>query len=155
MNASPLILLGKVRRLGLLAGLCDELLVPEAVASEVAAGPEGAALVGELARVDRTRYFGVPAILPRVEAWDLGLGESQVLTAVAERPGSRAVLDDRAARRCAQVLGLPVIGTVGIVLRARKKGLIARARPILSELERSGLYLTESVREEALARVGE
>jgi predicted nucleic acid-binding protein len=66
-----------------------------------------------------------------------------------------AVLDDLAGRRCAEALGIPVTGTVGLVLGARKRGMIPAARPVLEELRDNGMYLSSAVLERALALVGE
>ncbi len=68
LNASPLILLGKVGRLGLLPDLTDELMIPEAVAREVGAKPDGARVMGELASMSTTRIVSVADIPTEVEA---------------------------------------------------------------------------------------
>ncbi|MEH1847558.1 MAG: DUF3368 domain-containing protein [Nostoc sp.] len=60
-----------------------------------------------------------------------------------------------AARRCAAVLGIPVRGTLGIVLTAKQRGKITTARPILENLRSSGMYLSDRVINQALALVGE
>ena len=66
------------------------------------------------------------------------------------------VLDDRAARRCAHALAIPCIGTLGIILRAKKEGLIQEAVPILKKLQGAGFHLDDHVVAEALrAAVGE
>ncbi|MEH2009054.1 MAG: DUF3368 domain-containing protein [Nostoc sp.] len=64
-------------------------------------------------------------------------------------------MDDLAARRCAAVLGIPVLGTLGIVLTAKQRGKITRARPIIENLRSSGMYLSDRVINQALALVGE
>jgi predicted nucleic acid-binding protein len=66
-----------------------------------------------------------------------------------------AIIDDLAGRRCASLLGIPVRGTLGIVLTAKKRGLIPQARPVIETLIRSGMYLSKTVIEEALRRVNE
>jgi predicted nucleic acid-binding protein len=86
--------------------------------------------------------------------WDLGLGESQVIAHCIG--GSRwAVLDDRAARRAAAAHNVPVIGTLGIVLRSKQKRLIESARPLVSELVAAGMFLDDEFANRVLASVGE
>jgi len=51
-------------------------------------------------------------------------------------PGCRAVIDDLAPRKSAASLGIPVTGTLGIVLRARRQGIIPAARPVVEDLLR-------------------
>lgn len=69
--------------------------------------------------------------------------------------GSIAVLDDLAGRRCAAALRVPVIGTVGLVVRARRRGLIPTVRPILEEIRAAGLYLSDALIDQASRAVGE
>ncbi|MCW5312947.1 DUF3368 domain-containing protein [Nostoc sp. KVJ3] len=64
-------------------------------------------------------------------------------------------MDDLAARRCAAVLGIPVRGTLGIVLIAKQRGKITMVRPIIENLRSSGMYLSDRVINQALALVGE
>jgi predicted nucleic acid-binding protein len=52
-------------------------------------------------------------------------------------------------------LGIPVRGTLGIVLAAKRRGLIPLARPVIDDLFATGLYLSRKVLEEALRRVNE
>lgn len=48
----------------------------------------------------------IEEIAPDVAAWDLGKGESEVLSLAVKNPDCAAIIDDRAARRCAQTLGV-------------------------------------------------
>lgn len=59
------------------------------------------------------------------------------------------------ARRCATTLGIPVRGTLGLVLTAKQRGTIGAARPVLEQLRLHGMYLSDRVMERALALVGE
>lgn len=154
-NASPLIVLARAGHLDLLRGLYGTVIVPDAVGSEVLRGSEGdpaAAAVQSEAWLKRTEVGNVP---PHIAAWDLGSGEAEVLTWALEHPGCEAILDNRLGRRCARALGLPVRGTLGVVLLARKRGLIPAARPVMDALVRAGLFLTPDLREQALRLVGE
>ncbi len=74
------------------------------------------------------------ALLFSLAAWDLGLGESQVLSWIYQNPGYEAILDDRAAKNAAASLGIPVRGTLGVILLAKREGRVesntARIRAI-------------------------
>ena len=96
-----------------------------------------------------------PAIPPEVDVWRLGPGESAVLALALAEPGARAVIDDQAARRCAQRLSIPLLGTLGLVLLAKEEKQIPAARPVVERLRASGMYLSDRVMNLALARVGE
>jgi predicted nucleic acid-binding protein len=156
VNASPLIFLSRVRGLRWLSDLFpDTILIPQSVAREVAAGDDGAPILEACKSLAAARFIDDLVIPPVVAAWDLGAGETQVLAHCRSRPGSIAVVDDGAARECARSLDLPVVGTLGIVLAAKRMGWIPAARPVVDELTRAGLYLTPVLVSEALREVGE
>jgi predicted nucleic acid-binding protein len=94
----------------------------------------------------------VPAI---IQNWDLGAGESAVLSWGYANPGTEVIIDDLSARRCATTLGIPVRGTLGLVLTAKQRGAIPAARPVLEQLLLSGMYLSERIINQALKLVGE
>ncbi len=86
--------------------------------------------------------------------WDLGAGETQVLAHCLAN-GHRAVLDDAEARATAKVHGVPLIGTLGVILRARQAGLIQEARPLVERLIAEGSWLAPDLVRQALQRLGE
>jgi predicted nucleic acid-binding protein len=77
------------------------------------------------------------------------------LIPLLEIAGCIAIIDDRAGRRCAELLGIPVLGTLGIVLRAKRLGQVDSARPLIRKLQEAGMYLSDRVLEPALKLVGE
>jgi predicted nucleic acid-binding protein len=96
-----------------------------------------------------------PLIPSTVAAWDLGPGESSVIAWALGNPPSRAVIDDLQGRRCATSLGVPLRGTLGLVLRAKRSGRILSARNALDQLMAAGMYLSRGILDAALAEVGE
>lgn len=154
LNASPVILLGKIGRLDLLERLAAKVVMPDTVFLEIQAG------IGEHQAVQSTADWAAPrrtSDLPiplSVERWDLGPGESQVI-AHCLKDAQRAVLDDAQGRQCARAHDIAVIGTLGIVLSAKRQGMIPTARPVLDTLRRSGMYLSEQVLTDALKLIGE
>jgi predicted nucleic acid-binding protein len=66
-----------------------------------------------------------------------------------------AVDDLAAPRRCAATLGIPVRGTLGLILTAQRRGVIPQARPALENLRRSGMYLSDHILNQALKLVDE
>jgi predicted nucleic acid-binding protein len=138
----------------LLESLAASLAVPQGVIREIGAG--GASDLSAVATVTWAEARAVADVpLPAsVAHWDLGAGESQVI-AHCLASDSVAVLDDGEARACAQSHGLPLIGTLGIILLARKHGLIPAARPLVDQLLAAGSHLSRELVEKALALVGE
>jgi predicted nucleic acid-binding protein len=102
----------------------------------------------------RSRQVPDVVVPTSILGWDLGAGESQVL-AQCLTGRHLAVLDDGEARAAARVHALPLVGTLGIILRARVAGLIPAARPLIEQLLESGSYLSADLVRVALAKVGE
>lgn len=92
---------------------------------------------------------------PRIVAWDLGAGETAVLSHSMRRRDAVCVVDDRAARDSAAVFGLKVAGSVGILLRAKRAGLMAAVRPEIAALLNAGAQLSKQVVHECLKLAGE
>ena len=155
VNASPLILLGKLNRLDLLERMAPSLHVPESVIREVSMGghQRDPATAASVTWADVHRHPDVP-VLPTVANWDLGAGESQVISLCLQN-SAVAVLDDGDARECARSHELPLIGTLGIILRARRLGLLPVARPLIDQLIAEGSFLDKSLIERELAKLGE
>jgi predicted nucleic acid-binding protein len=155
VNASPWILLGKVESHELLRVATPQISVPRAVLEEVRAGLMNSASPVPLNLPPWLAVTDDREVPLEIAAWDLGAGESQVLARVSERSGRIAVIDDLQARRCARILGLPVLGTLGVVLLAKREGVIPRARPLVERLLQVGIYLADDLIRAALAEVGE
>ena len=154
-NASPVIFLARGGHLELLQLTGDRVLVPTPVAIEIRR--RGSQDVTTRAR-ERTPWLDVvepPPVPSIIQAWDLGPGESAVLAWAHAHPGCEAIIDDLAARRCAATLGIPVRGTLGLVLLAKKRGRIPLARPVIEALRQAGMYLSDRVVNSALALVDE
>ncbi len=155
LNASPLIFLAGAGLTDLLRLAGTPVQIPRVVVEEIEKfGPTDPAAIA----VKHLHWLVVvdsgpaPAILER---WDLGSGETSVLTWAYAHPGTVAILDDLAARRCANSLGIRVRGTLGLVLTAKQRGAISQARPVLEQLRTAGMYLSDSVMNHALKEVGE
>ena len=156
VNASPLIFLGNGGQLDLLrAAGAARILVPQTVLDEVVNTPhadEAARLVSSARWIERAAPVPVPSL---VIEWDLGPGESAVIATALATPGSCAVIEDLAGRKCALSLGVGVMGTLGVVIAARRSGAIADARRVLLDLRASGMWLADATMDMALRLAGE
>jgi predicted nucleic acid-binding protein len=81
-------------------------------------------------------------------------GEAEAIT-LAHEQERRIILDDRRARSVARGLGVTIIGTVGILVRAKRLGLITSLKALLDELEAHEFYISEGLKAEALRLVNE
>lgn len=157
LNASPIICLAKAGLLDGVLSIADEVVVPRVVAGEIlAVNDDSDAAVAWIKTENAQRALrDVGPTVSFVLAWDLGAGESAVLTAVAGAPGSVAVLDDQAARRCAQALGTDVTGTLGLLLMAKQRGAIVSLRQALDAVTNAGLFVSPKHVSAILAAGGE
>ena len=76
-------------------------------------------------------------------------GEAEAI-ALAREHNCRIITDDRRARSAARQYGLDVVGTVGILVLAKQRGVVSSIRPLLTNLENVGFYFSTALWEEAL-----
>lgn len=148
-NAGPLIYLSVLNRFPLLEELFGTVFVPEAVYQEVAlhgrgqpgAGEVQAAIAaGWLVRRPVTDRIGVDALLDVLHA-----GEAEAIVLSRELDIGRVLLDDRAARSKAQLMGLTATGTIGILLLAQRAAMIEDIRPDLDRLMESNIRISRQL----------
>ena len=158
LNASPLIVLAKAELLGAILAIPDyKTLIPRAVADEINCCDDRTdpALIWLQSSLAANYLEDSPTIPESVIAWGLGAGESSVISLAQILPNATAVLDDLAARRCAESLGLPVTGTLGLVLKAKKTGNIKSVAKALDSIVAAGLFISERHLLEICQRAGE
>jgi predicted nucleic acid-binding protein len=154
-NTSPLIALAGIGQLELLRRLFDTVLIPPAVRAEVLNEPALAALQAAMAEgwISQQQPNDTSAILLLQETLDLG--ESEAIVLGQQMPPRWIILDDLAARHVAEAMGLPVIGTLGVLILAKDAGLLAIVRPLLDKLRDQNLYLSETLYRHILKSAGE
>lgn len=144
VNASPLILLFKSDLESILPQLFSEIVVPEAVWDEIHRGADIASQKLYDYESDWVKR-GLIDVPQEVLVWNLGDGESEVLSWAFNNKEYRAVVDDRAARNCAKTLGISTLGTGGILVLAKKQGLIESVSEALQKLQDVGLYVSDEI----------
>jgi len=153
-DASPLIVLGKASLLSTISPLAENWIIPESVVKEVSRKGDIELLLSKLSENSRVERQTV-AIEPLVANWNLGNGESEVITLAVKNSEYGVILDDLPARKCAKILNLPLIGSLCLVVKAKKEGLLEFAKPAFKKLVTSGLYLDMSLIKKVLSSIGE
>lgn len=82
-------------------------------------------------------------------------GESEVLTLARSLPNHRAMVDDAAARACPRTLGIPILGTGGALVLAKRRSLIPSVATALQALREAGLWLSDDVEKVLRQQSGE
>lgn len=155
-NASPLILLGKIRQLHLIETLSPDFRIPGAVVAEIGAGaPDDPTVIWLRQPATTDHIIATPPAPPFLTQWDLGAGETAVLSLALADQESAVILDDLAARKFAMTFDLPLLGTLGLLIRAKQAGLIGRIAPQIESLESAGANLSRTVIARSLELAGE
>ena len=154
-NTSPLQYLHQIGQLSILPALVGSIIVPPAVVIELDAG---SAKGLDLPQPDLLKWIRIrePISAEAISLiTDLGPGESQVLMLALETPGSIALMDDALARRVAIARGIPIKGTLGLLLDAKHAGHISSVKPSLDRLQDLGFRLARQTRDAVLKLSGE
>jgi predicted nucleic acid-binding protein len=150
-NTSPLIYLHLLRRLELLPLLFGKIVVPFQVEQELAQGRVRGHDVPDL----RQPWIEIRRAGVDHDYAELGPGESGALDLALTSPDALVILDDGDARAWAARLGLRCVGTVGILIEAKRCGHLQRVRPELDRLAQLGFRMAAHLRQYALAESGE
>ena len=142
-NASPVILLGKINQLQLIEALSPHFRIPRAVTQEIGAGCGEDPAVRWLGNPSLAGHIvDAPTAPPFLMQWDLGAGETAVLSLALAEKSPVVVLDDLAARKFAQIYQVPLLGTLGLLVRAKNAGLVGTIAPLIQGLESVGANLS-------------
>lgn len=151
-DAGPLIALGRLDLLALLLALFAQVQVPQAVLRECLARPENVDAGRIRAAVDQG--WLTPCEATPIVKDGLDLGERAAIARALEI-GAGLLADDRAARQYAIDLGLVVVGTLGVLVQAKRAGHLAAIGPLIEALRAGGQRLSRTAVAEALAAAGE
>ena len=155
-DASPLIALSLIERLDLLHSLLGQVTITDVVQSEILAGGDRA---GQAAIVLAIEASHIRVIIdqwsePRLP--DLDEGEASTLRAAIHQGAPCLVLiDERAGRTVAREMGIAHTGTVGLILQAKKRGLIPVVRTLFEQLFAQDFRVSAGLISEALVQAGE
>jgi uncharacterized protein len=146
-NTTPLLYLHQLDLLPIIQNICGKIIVPPAVVQELRAGGEQGVDVPDISCYDWIEVRSPLAIAAHNLIQDLGHGETEVLLLALENPGSLVILDDYLARQYAELNAISVIGTCGLLLKAKSSGLISQVTPVLDKLEMKGFYLSQEIKQ--------
>lgn len=150
-NTSPLIHLEKIGRLELLRELFGEIRIPRAVEAELLQRRPPRELPGWV----RPSVAAVPDVVARLAARVRGRGEAETLALAVRERADLVLTDDRMALREAKRLGLEVTGTLGVLVRAKRQGLLEEIRGEVERLRQAGAWFGRDVVVRALVQAGE
>ena len=147
-NTSPLIYLHRIGRFQLLPQVFGRVIVPTQASQEL---DRGRALGRDVPQLANLPWLEIRAAVTAHDYPDLGAGETGALDLARALPDSVVILDDGAARKWATRPGIPCVGTVGVLVQAKRLGHLTRVTPELDRLARLSFRMSPALRERALA----
>ncbi|RZK30131.1 MAG: DUF3368 domain-containing protein [Hymenobacter sp.] len=144
-DASCLILLEKIGALHLLHQLYGQVLVTDIVAAEYGL-PLPTWVAVRAVQNDRQT---------QVLALTLDPGEASAIALALEHPECLLIIDERRGRGVAQQLGLPITGTLGVLLEAKKSGYLSAIKPLLEAIGTTNFRLSATLVQVVLRQAGE
>jgi len=144
-DSSCFIILFNIGELELLTKVYGEVLTTAEVASEFAEPLP--AWVKIKAATDKYRQ--------QILEIQLDKGESSAIALALETPGCTLILDDNKARKIATYLGIEITGTLGVIIKAKQKGILPSVKPCLEKIKTTNFRLTDDLFQYALKEAGE
>jgi predicted nucleic acid-binding protein len=151
-DAGPLMALGRQDLIGLLAHVFGKVLVPNVVLQECLRHPQ----MDDAQRIQAAVDAGTLVVMDMASAPIPGLdpGECAAI-GCALHLHAALLVDDLAARRQASAMGLQVIGTLGVLVLAKRRGLIPLVAPVVRNMRSGGHYISEAALRAVLEAAGE
>jgi len=156
LNSSPVIhLSAALGGLALVTELYRRVLVPVEVLRELQSGAHLDDTAVSIQSVSGIEIVPVGAGISPLLTGELDLGEAAVIQLALERPGATVVLDDLKARRVARRSGIPLTGSLGVLLHAKRMGRLDSVGDAVGCIRRHGAWLSDAVVERAMRLAGE
>jgi predicted nucleic acid-binding protein len=153
-DAAPLISLSSIDQLYLLNKLFDRVLIPPAVWHEVV-GTGGEKRPGsrEVSSATWIEQALAPALDESIAG--LGPGEAEAIALARTLPDVLLLIDDAPGRKRARSLGIPLVGTLGVLRNAKVRGYVVAIAPLIERLQARGFRVRDSLVDGLLRDVGE
>jgi len=143
-DSSPLIALSIIDKLDILAKLFKKIYVPDAVFQEVVRTDKPFAKELEIFLCGRTKNV-LNKMAVKILSADIGAGEAEAIVLALEHQPSIVLIDDLKARKFAVMNGLKIIGSMGILLKAKNEGLINAIKPLISKLLNNDIRISNTI----------
>ena len=146
INSTPLISLNLINHLSILGNLYENVYIPNAVFNEINAD--------EINKLNKEYLLSFPFFsirnISNHEAkkyfrTSLHIGEVETMILANELNTDLCIIDDRIARNYAVSLGLKITGTIGVLIKAKEKGVIKKVIPLIDMLIQNEIYVGENL----------
>lgn len=155
VNTTPWIAISACGQIELLKRLYANVYIPDHVNKEIMSGGKQGTGVHELKSCEWVKVEAVSDMEKVSLLSELDQGEAEVIILAKEKGIKQVLIDERVARLQAKVFGLEVIGTLGLLLKAKKKGLIPAIKPLVQKILEHGIWIKDEIVEGILKESGE
>lgn len=142
-NSTPLISLSKINKISLLQELFGKVVIPNAVYDEVTVQGKGRAGWNLPSYIEMKRITNTMS--SQFLQAQLDYGESEAIVLAKEMNADLLILDEKKARNIAKLSGITVIGTIGVLQKAKDVGIINSMKSCLDGMIQSGIWLDEKL----------
>ena len=143
-NTTPIISLLKIGKLEFLEKIYGEILIPREVFNEIQKGKDKP----YYADISQLHWITIKDIGDKKALnyfVDLDAGEAEVIVLASELEADLVIIDETLGRRFAKHSGLKVTGTIGVLIKAKEMGLINKISPLLDDLQRRGIWISDKL----------
>ena len=157
-DTTPIISLTKIESLGILENLYKNIILPKTVYDELIVNADSHKEINIIKNCTFLKILHVkenPSVLLLQKQLKLGLGESEVIVLANNINADLIIIDEQKARKAARDMGLNVTGTLGILINARKRGLVGKLKPLLDKLIDNNIKINRNLYMEILSSVKE
>ena len=144
----------KLSKLDILKDLYSEISIPYAVFQEVEAG-RNKDYYTDLSNLNWIEIIEIQDKQAVKYFLDLDSGEAEAIVLATEIKADLILLDEKLGRFHAKHADLKVTGTIGVLIKAKKEGLINELKPLLFELTKKEVWISDKLINEILKQVGE
>jgi len=153
-NTTPILSLLKIGKLDILRELYRKIYIPQAVYREIEVGKDRD-YYADIKKIDWIDIMSIQTPSARSFLFDLDDGEAETIILAQELTADLAIIDENIGRRYAIQLNIPVTGTIGVLLKAKKQGLITTIAPLLKELREKSSWINDNLFNKAIIISGE
>lgn len=152
VNTSPLLSFAKMQAFDVIGNLPFEFFSPAEVEAEILAGAKQGY---ETEIPGWLKILSLQNSLSPLAVASLDAGEAAVIQLALENNISYVCIDELKGRRAALAVGLKVVGSLGLLGRAKTLGSISTVRPFIEKAVNSGIFYDENLIETFLKSLGE
>ena len=156
VNTTPLIALCHVGQLDILKKLYGGIMIPQAVYGELSEKKESICKKQVDDALDWIRVEKIENEMAKsMFKTQLHDGEVEVMILAKEKNSDIVIIDDANAKKHAKYLKLPVTGTFGVLIKAKRQGHISELKPIIQQMIDKNIYISEKLMKLCLEQVNE